>query len=246
MLSSAKVVFVSDAHFRLPVDAAERRRRACFLEFLDSLYGVQRLVVAGDLFQFWCDLGSTIPKGYFDLLKGLSGLRHSGTRIDYVAGNHDFWRSSFFRDQLGVETHAESLGLCEQSRRVLVLHGDGAGPGDHGYKLLKRVLRNPMTAAVARVVHPDFLYAVARRLDRASHARTSRRPVDTQRLDAAARQAFEDGYDALVMGHVHTQIHKQLDDGELVVLGDWLELYSYATLENGTFTTARWKPRHRG
>jgi UDP-2,3-diacylglucosamine hydrolase len=243
MLSSAKVVFVSDAHFGLLVDAAERRRRASFLEFLDSLYGVERLVVAGVLFQFWCDLGSTIPKAYFELLNGLSGLRRSGTRIDYVAGNHDFWRSSFFKDQLGIETHAEELELHTQSRRVLVLHGDGAGPGDHGYKLLKRVLRHPITSSVARLVHPDLLYVMARRLDRASHARTSRHPVDARRLDATAREAFERGYDALVMGHVHTQVHKQLEAGELVVLGDWLELCSYAVLENGAFTPARWNAK---
>ena len=239
-MSSAKVVFVSDTHFGLPVDAAERRRRSSFLEFLDSLYGVERLVVAGDLFQFWYDLGTTIPKGYFDLLEGLARLCRAGTAIDYVAGNHDYWRSSFFRDQLGVETHAAGLELRTQSRRILVLHGDGAGPGDHGYKLLKRVLRNPITTHAARLVHPDLLYAIARRMDRASYARTARRPVDGARLDAAARETFDRGFDALVMGHVHTQVHKQLDGGELIVLGDWLDLFSYASLEEGRFQTARW------
>ncbi len=244
-MSSAKVVFVSDAHFGLPVDDDERRRRATFLAFLDSLYGIERLVVAGDLFQFWFDLGATIPKGYFDLLEGLARLRRSGTQIDYVAGNHDFWRSSFFRDQLGIETHAAGLELRTQSRRVLVLHGDGVGPGDHGYKLLKRILRNPVTIGVARLLHPDLLHSIARRMDRVSHAHTSKRPVDEQRLDAAAGEAFGAGFDALVMGHVHTQLHKQLEGGELLVLGDWLDLYSYATLENGRFTPARWESATR-
>ncbi len=239
-MSSAKIVFVSDAHFALPLDAAERRRRQTFVDFLDSIAGAERLVVAGDLFQFWYDLGSTIPKGYFDLLEALARLRRAGTAIDYVAGNHDFWRSGFFREQLGIETHRDGLDLRAQSRRIRVLHGDGAGPGDHGYKLLKRVLRHPITTGVARVLHPDVLYALARRMDRASHARTSNRPIDAARLDAAARETFDRGYDALVMGHVHTQVHKQLEGGELVVLGDWLELFSYAVLENGSFTTARW------
>lgn len=240
MVSSAKVVFVSDAHFGLPVDARERQRRTHFLDFLDSLYGVERLVVAGDLFQFWYDLGSTIPKGYFDLLDGLARLRRSGTNIDYVAGNHDYWRSAFFREQLGIDTHPNGLELRTQSRRVLVLHGDGVGPGDHGYKLLKRVVRSPVMLGIARLMHPDLLYAIARRLDRASHAHTSGQPVDTRRLDAAARETFDRGFDALVMGHVHAQLHKRLEGGELLVLGDWLELFSYATLEDGAFTTARW------
>jgi UDP-2,3-diacylglucosamine hydrolase len=235
------VVFVSDAHFGLRLDEAERRRRATFLQLLESLHGVERLIVAGDLFQFWFDLGRTLPKGYFDILQGLSRLRRTGTHIDYLAGNHDFWRSDFFREELGIETHGEGLELRTQGRQVLVLHGDGVGPGDHGYKLLKRVLRSPLTIGAARLLHPDVLHALARRMDRWSHHHTSRQPLDTARLESAARQSFSRGYDALVLGHVHTQLHKPLDAGELVVIGDWLELFSYVTLEEGTFTLHRWK-----
>ncbi len=237
---SATIVFVSDAHFALPVDAAEHERRRHFLDFLATLHGLPHLVVAGDLFQFWYDLGSTLPKGYFDILDGLAQLRRSGTRIDYLAGNHDYWRSSFFRDELGIETHADGVELEAQGRRILVLHGDGVGPGDRGYKMLKRCLRHPATVALSRLLHPDALSALARRLDRWSHAKSAAQPVDRARLDTAARQAFARGFDALVMGHVHTQLHAALPEGELVVIGDWLHLFSYVRLENGVFTPRRW------
>jgi UDP-2,3-diacylglucosamine hydrolase len=240
-VSSQTLVFVSDAHFALPIDAAERRRRTLFLDFLASLAGIGRLVVAGDLFQFWFDLGVTIPKGHFDILEGLARLRRSGTQIDYVGGNHDWWRSGFFRDQLGIETHPGDLVLRTQERNILVQHGDGVGPGDLGYKVLKRALRHPVTRGFARVVHPDALYGLARRADRLSHAHTSGRPPDRHRLDSAARVAFARGFDALVMGHVHTQMHEQLEGGELVVIGDWLELFSFVRLENGRFELCRWR-----
>jgi UDP-2,3-diacylglucosamine hydrolase len=240
-VSNETAVFVSDAHFGLPIDALERDRRARFLRFLDSLHGVDRVIVAGDLFQFWFDLGSTIPKGYFDILEGLFRLRRSGTRIDYLGGNHDFWRSDFLQRELGIDTHADSLQLKTQGRHILVVHGDGVGPGDLGYKLLKRLLRNPATVAIARLLHPDALYALARRMDRMSHAHTSGRPLARQRLGAAAHDAFARGFDALVMGHLHTQLHEQLQGGELVVIGDWLELFSYVKLEAGVFHPGRWE-----
>jgi UDP-2,3-diacylglucosamine hydrolase len=236
------VVFVSDAHFALQLDVAERARRDSFLQFLESLQGVERLIVAGDLFQFWFDLGATIPKVYFDVLEALHLLRRKGTHIDYLAGNHDYWRSRFFRHQLDIETHTEKLELRTQGRNVLVQHGDGVGPGDHGYKLLKRILRHPLTLGAARLLHPDALYALAHGMDRWSHQHTSRQPIDTSRLEVAAHQAFARGFDALVLGHVHTQLQKPLDRGELVVIGDWMELFSYVTLEEGVFALHRWTP----
>ena len=240
-MASPSVVFVSDAHFALPVDAAERQRRRSFLDFLASLHGVEQLVIAGDLFQFWFDLGGTLPKGHFDVLEGLARLRRSGTRIDYLAGNHDYWRSRFFRDELGIDTYPEGLELATQGRRVLVLHGDGAGPGDHGYKMLKRVVRHPATIALGRTLHPDTLYALARRVDRWSHRHTSQQHLDEGRLETAARQVFARGFDALVLGHVHTQLHRRLEGGELVVIGDWLTLFSFVRLQGGVFTPGRWE-----
>lgn len=237
-MNDAVVTFVSDAHFGSGADEQERRRT--FVRFLDSLHGTDRLIVAGDLFQFWFDLGSTMPKGFFDVLAALHRLRGTGTRIDYLGGNHDYWRSRFFPDELGVDIHPGSLSLEVQGRRVLVLHGDGEGPGDHGYKLLRRVVRSPVTIGAARLVHPDLLAAIARHAGVVSRAHTDRRPPDLERLEAVARAGFARGHDAVVLGHVHVQLQRALQDGELLVIGDWLELRSYVRLVGGRFELGRW------
>jgi len=231
------VVFVSDAHFGSGPEEAERRRS--FSAFLASLHGIDRLVVAGDLFQFWFDLGRTIPQSYFDVLAALHDLRRSGTRIDYLAGNHDYWRGGFFQRELGVMTHPGALELAVQGRRVLVLHGDGEGPGDHGYKLLRRLVRSPLTLGVVRLLHPDLLQGVARAAGLLSRAHTEHRPADRGRLDAVARAGFARGFDAVVLGHVHLQLHERIPGGELIVVGDWLELRSFVRLEGGVFSTGR-------
>jgi len=237
------MIFVSDLHFGLPLDAHERHRRGSFLRFLDSLHGVDRLIINGDLFQFWFDMGSTMPTGYFDILTGLSMLRERGTRIDYLAGNHDWWLGDFWERELGVTTHPGDLEISAQGRRILVQHGDGVGPGDHGYKFLKRILRHRATLALARALHPDLLHRLARRMDRLSHAHTAEQPVDTQRLRAAARLAFAQGYDTLILGHVHAQVHEKIDDGQLLVIGDWLTLHSYIKFESGQLTGLRWEAK---
>jgi UDP-2,3-diacylglucosamine hydrolase len=240
LVSDETILFVSDLHFGRQIDDFERQRRDSFFRFLEAHAGVPRLVIAGDLFQFWFDLGSTIPRGYFDILQALARLRSSGSRIDYLAGNHDWWRGRFWEDELGVTIHPGDLTLQVQGRRILVQHGDGVGPGDHGYKLLKRVLRHPLSRALARLLHPDLLLATAHRMDRLSHGHTSQQPIDIDRLRSAARDAFASGHDALVLGHVHTQLHETVDTGELLVIGDWLTLHSYVQLHDGVFTSGRW------
>lgn len=231
------LVFVSDAHFGSGPREPERRRT--FLRFLESNHGVDRLLVVGDLFQFWFDLGRTLPQGFFDILDGLYRLRRSGTRIDYLAGNHDYWRGDFFRRELDVTTHAGPLELAVQGRRVLVTHGDATGPGDSGYKFLRAVVRAPVTIEIARLVHPDALQALARAAGSLSRGHTDQRPPDLARLETAARAAHARGFDAVVMGHVHVQLHRRLESGELVVIGDWLELRSSVRLESGRFTGVR-------
>ena len=237
-MSAEAVVFVSDAHFGW--GAADHERRQSFLGFLESLHGVGRLLVVGDLFQFWFDIGSTMPKGYFDILHGLRRLRLSGTRIDYVAGNHDYWRGDFFRGELGIDTHAGPLAIEEQGRRILAQHGDGAGVGDLGYKLFKKMVRSPFAMGAARLLHPDLVRWLALRLGALSHGHTSGVVPDDRRLESAARQVFGRGFDALVMGHVHAQVHRRLPGGELLVIGDWIGLRSFVRLESGVFTPGRW------
>jgi len=239
-LNEGRVVFVSDAHFGS--GAGEPERRASFVRFLDAQHGCERLVIAGDLFQFWFDLGRTIPQGYFDILDAVYRLRRSGTQVDYLAGNHDYWRGAFFTRELQVDVHAGPLEFEAQGRRVHVAHGDGQGPGDAGYKFLRAVVRSPLVIGAARAVHPDLLHAFAHAAGRWSRVHTDQRPPDHARLEAVAQAAWDRGYDAVVLGHVHVQLQlqHQTPHRELIVIGDWLDLRSYVTLESGIFTPSRW------
>ena len=100
-----------------------------------------RLIILGDLFDFWFEYKHAMPKDQFDVLYMLRELTQKGVQIDYVSGNHDFWMDDSFEKQLGIKIHQDQLELEYDSKRILFEHGDGLAPGDRGYRILKKILR---------------------------------------------------------------------------------------------------------
>src|SRR5205823_9261951 len=143
--------------------------------------------------------------------------------IYYLAGNHDFWLGRFFREELDVRTCEGPLTLERQGRRLWVHHGDGLLGGDHGYKLLKRVIRHPVSVALYQLLHPDLGLPLARHVSGWSrHSRADRAP-DTDRLwTRLALPRFGEGFDAVIIGHFHEALHRREAKRELIVLGDWM------------------------
>jgi len=229
--------FVADAHLGQGTPESNREREHDLLRLFDVVRGERAaLYVAGDLFDFWFEYGHTIPKRYVAVLQRLGELRRAGLPVTYVGGNHDFWIGDYLRRELDVAFTDESLPLTIQGRRILLAHGDGMGPGDRGYKLLKRVLRNGVARRLFRWIHPDIGIPLA---TMTSHTSRHHAPRELRGerwlLETLARPVFHAGFDALVLAHFHVPVHRRESEGELVVLGDWIEQRSYARLEGGVF-----------
>jgi len=162
-MAGLPVVFFSDAHLGAESKAREAGREARLHSFLKSLGGrISRLIIVGDLFDFWFEYRSAIPRRYFATLELLGRLRSAGIEMDYLNGNHDFWLGPFLSDDLGIRTHHGAMTLEHDGRRIWIHHGDALVGGDHGYRLLKRVLRHPASIALYRLIHPDFGIPLAR------------------------------------------------------------------------------------
>src|SRR5262249_41363007 len=141
MPEPAAAYFFSDAHLGAESREREADREARLHDFLTSLRGqATELYIVGDLFDFWFEYRSAIPRRHFATLAALQRLRESGVAITYLNGNHDFWLGPFLRDELGVHTHDGALALELQGHRIWLHHGDGLGGGDLGYRLLRKVL----------------------------------------------------------------------------------------------------------
>jgi len=228
------VYFLSDAHFRSKDSAKEREKLRRFESFLERIEGSEHLYLLGDLFDFWLEYGRVIPKGYFGILSALRRLRDSGTRITLLGGNHDYWLGSFFEDELDARLAPDGCRVEHQGRRLLLVHGDELLNGDHGYRLLKAVIRNPVFVGAARWLHPDFTYRAADLLAAASRrlGGAGRKKITPSR-SLRLRPLLDDSMDLLVFGHLHMAFHQLLENWELVCLGDWIDLFTYGELKEG-------------
>jgi UDP-2,3-diacylglucosamine hydrolase len=230
------VVFVSDAHLGAASGRPDREER--LVELVRLLRGsAAALFLMGDLFDFWFEYRHAVPKGTFRIARALADLVDSGVPTAYFGGNHDFWIGSYLRDEVGLSVFQEPVVLRLQDRLVYLAHGDGLGPGDNGYKVLKQILRAPWAIAAYRAIHPDLGIPFARRVSGYSHKRTeSRERVLDRILRGVVAPRIRGEVTAMVMGHVHEPAHIRGNGRDFVLLGDWMDQMTHARMEGGRFT----------
>jgi UDP-2,3-diacylglucosamine hydrolase len=237
------VVLIADAHLGVHSRAREAAREERLHGFLRSLAGrAARLVVAGDLFDFWFEYRSAVPRRHFATLAILRGLRESGTALTYLNGNHDFWLGRFLAAEVGFETVAGPLALEAQGRRLWVHHGDGLVGGDLGYRVLRAVIRHPASIALYGLLHPDLGIPLAHHVSRWSRQSRGERRLEPERLwREIALPRFAEGFDAVLVGHFHHVYERREPGREFFLLGDWITRGTYAVLEDGRLRLEDWK-----
>ena len=244
-MSAGAAYFFSDAHLGAEAESREAAREKRLHDFLYSLPGrAASVYVVGDLFDFWFEYRTAIPRRYFETLCALKRVRESGVEITYLTGNHDFWLGEFLSQKLGIRTHDGALTLDLQGRRVWLHHGDGLIGGDLGYRVLKRVLRSRAAIGLYRLLHPDLGIPLARWMSGASRESRGARAVDSDRLRREiAAPRFAEGYDAVMIGHFHHAYEYREDGREFFVLGDWIDQFTYVVLEQGRLRLETWPAR---
>jgi|WetSurMetagenome_2_1015567.scaffolds.fasta_scaffold20978_3 UDP-2,3-diacylglucosamine hydrolase len=239
------VFFVSDTHFKFDgSESGERMKRDRFISFLAGIEGASKLYLLGDIFDFWFEYGSVVPRYYRDVLDALSSLGKGGTEICIAGGNHDFWLGSYVSGTLGFEILPPLATHTIQGLAVTMTHGDDLLPGDYGYKILKRIIRSRPAIAAARAVHPDLLFAFARRFSRASKGITEKK---TERAAQTLRALAKDSFfrwdnDVFVTGHVHYPCIERFGDRTFVILGDWETNFSFLEIRGGRLSLGFYRP----
>jgi len=233
-------VFIADAHLLDPADENYRR----LLAFLEELRGSTRtLYLLGDVFEFWVGYRHVVFASYVPLLEALRRLRDAGTAIVCVEGNHDFHLGPYFEEALGCTIMPDGGTVEIDGVRVFIGHGDLVNPNDSGYRLLRGLLRSRPMRCLLRVVPADWTWGIARWASRQSQMkRTARLENWTPEamLAAHAQSCFEKGCDAVVTGHFHAPLQRQVDGRTMISLGDWIKQYSYAVCEDGRFELRRY------
>ncbi len=236
-------VIISDLHLGAAADAVQRD----FLSFTKHWQGAaETLLINGDLFDFWCEFRTVVPSQHFHTLRALADLRDSGVKLILVGGNHDAWGGAFLENRVGIQLAEGPIELELAGRRTLVAHGDGIGPGDLGYKMLKRVIRSRPFRGFMRLIHPDVAWGIANRVSRTSerseHGFESAKERATI-LEAEAVRMLEarPDLDLVVFGHSHVPALKSVGDGRFYVnSGDWIEHRTYTVVTEAGVEQLEW------
>lgn len=243
-----KIYFASDFHLGIPNKEVSRQREQLLCQWLDEIRkDAHCLYLVGDIFDVWFEYSNVIPKGYTRFLGKLAELSDAGLKIEAFTGNHDLWMRGYFEDELNIPVHHHPVELEVNQKRFLIAHGDGLGPGDHGYKFLKGVLRNPVAQWLYRRLHPDMGVGIANYFSRRGpkHAETEAGFLgeDKEWLVQFCRQKLkEKHYDYFIFGHRHLALSYQLQPDSLYInLGDWIKYNSYAVFD-GTQLSLQFYP----
>ena len=236
------VYFVADAHLGAESREREAEREKRLHDFLNSLAGrASALYIVGDLFDFWFEYRTVIPRRHFATLATLRRLRQAGVALTYLNGNHDFWFGRFFGEEVGIETRGGPVTLTTQGRRIWLHHGDGLVGGDLGYRVLKRVIRNPASIALYGLLHPDLGITLAHLVSHWSRRSRGEKPLEAERLwREIALPRFAEGYDTVMVGHFHHAYDRREPGRELFLLGDWIDRGTFAVLEDGKVRLETW------
>jgi UDP-2,3-diacylglucosamine hydrolase len=228
--------FISDAHLGAKAPDAEERE-ARLIGFLENItHKASHLFIMGDLFDFWIEYTHAIRPDYFNVLYELRRLKKQGVEIHYLAGNHDFALGAFLPENLGIAVHPSGcLNLKLQDTKLFLSHGDGLMPSDHGYRLLKKILRNSLNQRIFRLLHPNWGVPLAEGFSRTSRNQINFRSRDSKRnaYRQVAKDILKEGQDIVVFGHTHYPEMLSWNGKIYCNTGDWIQHFTYAVLENG-------------
>lgn len=234
-MNTSKAFFVSDAHLGAIIPSFEHRQDYLFSFFSDFVRGSSHLFLVGDIFDFWVEYAHAIRPDYFQALHQLRNLVESGTEVHYLAGNHDFALGPFLEREVGIRVHADTLDITLQGRNIHLYHGDGLVKADVGYRILRKILRNPTLQKMYKLLHPNLGVALAGFCSGSSRSLLSLRhnPARLAEYRLRAHQKMNEGTDIVIYGHTHNPEITRWGDKAYCNTGGWIQRYTFAMLENG-------------
>ena len=238
------VYFVSDLHLGVPDPAKSLERERHFVKWLEEISAdVATLVLLGDIFDFWFEYKHAVPKGYVRMLGKLAELSDKGVEILLFTGNHDLWYRDYFPHQIGAQVFEKPIVREFFGQKFYMAHGDGLGPGDHGYKLLKKVFTHPLSQWMFARLHPNFGIGLANYFSRLSSKHNRQHEVidhgENEYLVTHAREVLQTQSDIqyFVFGHRHLFKEAALSsEATLFILGDWITFFSYLKVSESEVT----------
>lgn len=242
-----KIYFASDFHFGIPDRKESLERENLFTAWLETVRkDASEIYLMGDLFDFWFEYKTVIPRGYVRLLGKLAEITDSGVKVHLFRGNHDMWAFDYLNQELNIEIHRDPEFKEFNGKVFYLAHGDGLGPGDTGYKFIKKVFQNRFNQWLFRWIHPDLGIRIAlfwsRQSRFASLVKEDKIERDKtfieSRLSFHSKKILESNpeVDYFIYGHWHFPSDELLSEkSRQITLGDWLTNFTYGVFDGTQF-----------
>ncbi len=239
MTTNKNIYFASDQHFGAPNVEQSKIREQKFVNWLDSIKNTaDTIFLLGDLFDFWFEYKKAVPKGFVRVLGKLAELSDSGIKIHFFVGNHDLWMHDYFEKELHIPVYHKPKEFSFNNKTFFIGHGDGLGPGDIGYKRMKKVFTNSVSKWLYRWLHPDIGIKLAQYLSMKNKLISGEENVkflgeENEWLVQYSKKILaEKHYDFFVFGHRHLPLEIELsENSKYINTGDWITHFTYAVFD---------------
>lgn len=239
MQAGKHIYFLSDFHLGVPTPQGSLEREKLIVQFLNTIKDkAAEIFIVGDMFDFWYEYKYVVPRGYTRLLGKLAELSDAGIKLHFFVGNHDMWMTDYFQQELNMAVYHEPHDFERNGKTFLVGHGDGLGPGDKGYKRLKKIFRNPLCQWAFGILPPRVGMGLANYFSRRSRAKTATIEEtflgeDREWLIVYCKKVLEKKhYDFFIFGHRHLPIDYRLNENSRYInLGEWMNFFTYAVFD---------------
>ena len=243
------IYFASDFHLGVPTteQSHEREKRVC--RWLDSIKAdAAEIYLVGDLFDFWYEYKYTIPKGTVRLLGKIAELTDAGIPVHFFVGNHDLWMKDYFIEELHVSVHHNPITRTYNNKQFYIGHGDGLGPGDNWYKVLRKIFASKTCQWLFSRLHPNLGFYIAKRSSKRSRIITGDSDEKFLGADNEWLYLFSKDYlktnkiDYFIFGHRHLPLDLDIEGkARYINLGEWIQYNTYAVFDGETLRLESFK-----
>lgn len=233
------IYFISDFHLGVPDHARSLEREKKIVRWLNSIRDkAAAIYLMGDVFDYWFEYKHAVPKGYVRLLGKLAELSDAGVELHYFTGNHDMWVFDYLPDEIGLQLHREPIFREYNGKKFYLGHGDGLGPGDHGYKFIKKVFANRVAQWLFARIHPNFGISLMKYFSKKSRIATGDDDSiflgeDKEWLVIHCKEVLQkEHFDYFIFGHRHLPLDIRLNDkSRYINLGEWISHFMFAEFD---------------
>ncbi len=249
MIPGKKIYFASDFHLGVPTYEKSLVREKKIVKWLDSIkVDAEELYLMGDVFDFWFEYKTVAPRGYVRLLGKLAELSDAGIKLFYFTGNHDMWTFDYLQKELNATIYREPIEQNYNGKNFYIGHGDGLGPGDHGYKFIKKIFASSICQWLFARLHPNFGIGLANYFSKKSRVATG--TTDEKYLGEekewlviySKELLAKKHFDYLIFGHRHLPLDITINENSRYVnLGDWIQYFTYGVFDGKDFQLLKYE-----